>query len=129
MGAALRAPAPPIRPAFDNPPGVQYDPRTFDGDMTMRRSGSSHLRFPAAAFLAAVMMLSVLHGILPHRPEQGPCVACQTLSAPALVPIPQASGLPLEPRPFIATPRGDEPMESFAPPLQPLRAPPLSTAA
>ena len=106
-----------------------YNPGTFNDDMTMRNGGSSNLRFLAAAILAAVMMLSVLHGLVPHPQEQGPCIACQTLTAPALMPLAESPGLALEPRRFFPIRRGDAPIEPYAPVLRPLRAPPLSTAA
>jgi hypothetical protein len=96
--------------------------------MKTRNGGPSHLRLVAAAVLAAVMILSALHAVAPHHRTQGPCVGCQTLSAQALVPAPAVSGLALEPRPLLAAGRGDEPIESPAPPLRPLRAPPLPTA-
>jgi len=95
--------------------------------MSTRRSAL--LKFFAATALVLVAALAVLHGCVPHDTAQGTCVACQTLSAPALVPIAEAPGLPAEWQPFLSIPGGDDPIASSAPRLRPLRAPPLSTAA
>jgi hypothetical protein len=97
--------------------------------MTISTRGSSLLKFFAATALVLAMTLMVLHGCVPHDSAQGTCVACQTLSAPALMPLAEAPGLPAEWRAFLAIPRSDGPIASSAPRLRPLRAPPLSLAA
>jgi hypothetical protein len=97
--------------------------------MTMSIRGSSLLKFFAATTLVLAMTLAVLHGCVPHDSAQGTCVACQTLSAPAVMPLAEAPGLPIEWQAIHAVPGSDQPIASSAPRLRPLRAPPLSIAA
>lgn len=97
--------------------------------MTKSTGSPWHMRWMAAAILAGLMILSALHGVAPHHGGQGPCVACQTLAAPALVPLADVPGRPPEPRQLTPMRRGDFPVESSIPRLRPLRAPPLVTPA
>jgi len=78
------------------------------------------------AVLAGVMILSALHGAIPHPRGQGSCFACETLVTPALLPPVDTCLRPPEPNPCSA-PRPSQPaFESKAPRLRPLRAPPLA---
>lgn len=97
--------------------------------MTISTRGSSLLKLFAATALVLAMALVVLHGCVPHDSAQGTCVACQSLSAPALIPMAEAPGLPAEWKPFLAIPVSENLIASSAPRLRPLRAPPLSKAA
>jgi len=95
----------------------------------MSTRGSSVLKLFAATALVLAMTLAVMHGCVPHDSARGTCVACQTLSAPALMPLAELPGFPAEWRAYLALPGGDNPIASSAPRLRPLRAPPLSNAA
>lgn len=97
--------------------------------MTKPIGSSSVLRSITAAFLAGLMVLSALHAAAPHHRSSGPCVACQSLSAPALVPSPDVPGHPPAPRRLDVASRRDVPFDSSAPRLRPLRAPPRMTLA
>jgi len=112
---------------FDKPLGGAYHARTTSGAMTKQIGSPSHVWSITATVLAGLMSLSALHAAAPHQLGQGPCVACQTLTAPALVPLADAPGRPPEPQSFIAVVRGEAPLEACALRLRPLRAPPLKT--
>ena len=96
----------------------------------MRIGARSTLRLFAATLVIAVTALWVAHAVTPHPPaQQGPCVACQILSAPAVLSLPAASFVALEPLPFVPVRRGDAPVASPLRDLRPLRAPPGSALA
>lgn len=95
--------------------------------MMKQNRSPSQLRWITASILAGMMILSALHAAAPHHRGQGPCVACQTLTAPALVPLAEAPGRPPEPQRLDPVFRSDAPPDSSAPRLRPLRAPPLET--
>ena len=95
--------------------------------MTKPTGRSCVLRSITAAFLAALVLLSVLHAAAPHHRGSGPCIGCQSLTAPALVPSPDVPGHPPAPRRLELASRRDVPLDISAPRLRPLRAPPGTT--
>jgi len=97
--------------------------------MTKQIGRPSQFHWIAAAILAGMMILSALHAAAPHQRGQGPCVACQTLTAPALLPPAEAPGRPPEPQRLDSVVRSDAPPDSSAPRLRPLRAPPRKSLA
>jgi hypothetical protein len=90
----------------------------------MRTSPRTRLATAAALFTAAALMLSLLHGAVPHHSGQTSCVACQVLSAPAIVPPEEPGDVVLQAVNLEAG-RGDDALpDRRAPRLRPLRAPP-----
>jgi hypothetical protein len=83
----------------------------------------------AALILAGLMILSALHAAAPHHRGPGPCVACQTLIAPAVVPLAEGPAHPPEPQRLAAASHSDDLPDTSAPRLRPLRAPPRLSPA
>jgi hypothetical protein len=108
---------------FDSPPGLHYDARLVTAKRQTR---------PATALLVlafAALIVSVLHGAVPHHSLPGPCHDCEALSAPAdLSPdtVVVATTSPDRPAPLRAEARVVEPPARW---LGPPRAPPSALAA
>jgi hypothetical protein len=95
----------------------------------MRHSLHDRLRTAAAFVAAAVIVLSALHGAVPHHPDASTCLACQTLAAPAIVPPAEPEAVVRDSVRIDALRGGVPTRDATAIRLRPLRAPPLLPAA